>query len=124
MVNWLLIIITVLGTIVLVILVSTIWYFKYCKATCKVRHFPPYSEQNITPLYQVLTSCKYWMDGKINILSLKLISTKQLLCRPSQEENPLVQYNKQAKKAKIRSVTPENIQECLKVMGLDLFKYN
>ena len=37
--NWLLIIITAIGTIVLVIIVSTVWYFKCCKATGKVRHF-------------------------------------------------------------------------------------
>ena len=37
--NRVLIIITVVGTIVLVILVSTIWYLKYYKARGKVRHF-------------------------------------------------------------------------------------
>ena len=37
--NWLLFVIITLGTTVAVILVGMIWYFKYGKATGKVRHF-------------------------------------------------------------------------------------
>ena len=48
--NWLLIIITVLGTTVLVILVSVIWYIKYCKATDKVRYFLTYLRGKIGTL--------------------------------------------------------------------------
>ena len=51
---------------------------------------------------------------------------------PSQEKNttmpqkkPLVvQYNKHANKAEIRSVTPKNVQENLEDMDLSSFKYN
>ena len=35
----------------------------------------------------------------------------------------VVQYNKQANKAEIRSVTLENVQECLEDMGLDISEY-
>ena len=37
--KWLLIIITVLGTIITTIIVNMIWYLKYCKGRSKVRHF-------------------------------------------------------------------------------------
>ena len=41
------------------------------------------------------------------------------------KKKPLVvQYNKQANKTKIRSVTPGNVQECLYDMGLDVSKHN
>ena len=36
----------------------------------------------------------------------------------------VVQYNKHTNKAEIRSVTPENVQECLKDPGLDFSKCN
>ena len=40
---------------------------------------------------------------------------------PTLEKKPLVvQYNKKAHKAEIRSVTPENVQKCLEDMGLDI----
>ena len=70
---------------------------------------------------------------KIDISSPKLISTmtatkaKIHLQRdaPALEEKPLImQYNKQADKAKIRSVTPENVQKSLEDMDLDFSKYN
>ena len=37
---------------------------KYCKATGKVRHFLAWFRGKITPLYQLLTSCKHWTDAK------------------------------------------------------------
>ena len=44
---------------------------------------------------------------------------------PTQEKKPLaVKYNKQANKAEVRSVIPENVQECLEDMGLIFSKYN
>ena len=44
---------------------------------------------------------------------------------PIMEKKPiLVQYHKQSNKVEMRSVTPENVQECLEDMGLDFFKYN
>ena len=62
--NLLLIIITVPWTIVLVILVSMIQYSKYCKVTGRVRHLLAWLRGKITPLHQLLTSCKCWIDEK------------------------------------------------------------
>ena len=39
MLNWLLLGITIPEAILIAIIVNLIWYFKYCKATGKVRHF-------------------------------------------------------------------------------------
>ena len=36
----------------------------------------------------------------------------------------VVQYNEQADKVTLRSVTPKNVQQCLEGMGLDFSKYN
>ena len=69
----------------------------------------------------------------IDISSPKLISTiastkdKTHLGRDPpipKKKTLVVQYDKQANKAKIRSVTLENIKECLEDMGLDLSKYD
>ena len=44
---------------------------------------------------------------------------------PCCKKKPLVaQYNKQANKAEIRYVTPDNVQECLEDMDLDFSKFN
>ena len=56
--NWLLIIIRVLGTIVLLIIASMIWYFRYCKAIGKVRHFLK-QLRGIIFVHQLLTSCTH-----------------------------------------------------------------
>ena len=49
--NWLLIIIAGLGTTVLIIIVSTVGNFKYCKATGMVKHFlTRFRWKNKTPL--------------------------------------------------------------------------
>ena len=40
-----------------------------------------------------------------------------------QKKPLLLQHNKQANKAEIKSVTPKNVQECLQDMGLDFSKY-
>ena len=68
----------------------------------------------------------------IGISSPRLVSTvtstKDKTCLGRDAPTPkkkaiVVQYNMQANKAEMRSVTPENIQECLKDMGLNFSKY-
>ena len=69
---------------------------------------------------------------KIDISSPKLLSTMATTKdkthserdTPSPEKKPLVVvvYNKQANKDKIKSLTPENVEECLGNMCLDFSK--
>ena len=70
---------------------------------------------------------------KIDISSPKLISTITATKNQTHsrwdilipEKKPLmVNYDKQADEVEIRSVTPENVQECLESIGLDFSKYN
>ena len=57
--NWLLIIIRVLGTTVLVIIVSTIWYFSVVKLQAGLVIFSPDSKGKIRPHHHLLTSCTH-----------------------------------------------------------------
>ena len=74
-----------------------IWYFMYCEATGNVKHF----------LTMAAPKKEAWSARKTPIPQRKL---------------PVVQYNKHANKAKITSVTSENVQECLESMGLGFSK--
>ena len=99
--NRLVIIITILGTIIVKIVVSMIWYSKHCKATDKVRHFSCNSEGTVRPFNQLLHTLN---RQDIDISSPKLMYTmasikdKTHLGRgtPIPKEKPLVgQSNKQ-----------------------------
>ena len=131
--NSLSIVIKVPGTIVRIMIVNVIGYFKYCKATGKVKEFscmihrenktPPPATYQLQALNSgILTShppSKYLLQ---QLLRIKSIYEEILL--PERKTLVVVHYSKQTDNAEIRSVTPENVQEWLEDMGLEFSKYS
>ena len=131
--NWLIIIITVFGTLFEIIICGTIHYIKYRAATGKVRHFLTLCNKKDEYPASPVSKLALVDKGNIEISAPKLMATSTPLKidqHPRQgthnpmKKNAIVAYNANVNQARIRSVSTENVQQCLQSMGLNVSMYN
>ena len=133
MANWLLIIITILGTIFVVILVSMTWHFKHGTAIGKARHFLTLCSRRkkvpVPSINKLLQRDKYPAD--ISLPQLVLTTAPVNTQHRRRQGTPvlvkkglIVHHSTQSRHNCYQISDPTECSASLEGMDIDSFKYN